>query len=161
MSGNYLDSKEFKHNNMVPFNGGKIRGNTYDMALSESILDNMVGSGNHVIKKIEQAPLFKPEDNISYTNGTPNSSDFYQSRVNPGMRNNNIKPFETQQVAPGLNQGYTTQGSGGFNSGMEARNSWLPKTVDQLRVATNPKICLLYTSPSPRDSCASRMPSSA
>tara|TARA_Y200000002_G_scaffold382005_1_gene397648 strand:+ start:2063 stop:3877 length:1815 start_codon:yes stop_codon:yes gene_type:complete len=140
MSGNYLDSKEFKHNNMVPFNGGKIRGNTYDMALSESILDNMVGSGNHVIKKIEQAPLFKPEDNISYTNGTPNSSDFYQSRVNPGMRNNNIKPFETQQVAPGLNQGYTTNGSGGFNSGMEARNSWLPKTVDQLRVATNPKM---------------------
>ena len=34
MSGNYLDSKEFKHNNMVPFNGGKIRGNKYDMAFT-------------------------------------------------------------------------------------------------------------------------------
>ena len=31
MSGNYLDSKEFKHNNMVPFNGGKIRGNTWEI----------------------------------------------------------------------------------------------------------------------------------
>ena len=28
-------------------------------------------------------------------------------------------------------------------------------------VTDNVKICLLYTSPSPRDSCASRMPSSA
>ena len=95
---NYLDSNEFKHNNMVPFNGGKIRGNTYDMNLSETILDNMVGSGSNVIKKIEQAPLFKPEDNMSYPNGTPNSSDFFQSRVNPGMRNSNNKPFESQRV---------------------------------------------------------------
>ena len=140
LSGDYLDSKEFKHNNMVPFNGGKIRGNTYDMNLSETILDNMVGSGTNVIKKIEQAPLFKPEDNMSYPNGTPNSSDFFQSRVNPGMRNSNNKPFESQRVAPGLNQGYTTQGSGGFNSGMESRDQWLPKTVDELRVATNPKL---------------------
>ncbi len=140
MSGDYLDSKEFKHNNMIPFNGGKIRGNTYDMNLSETILDNMVGSGTHVIKKIEQAPLFKPVDNVSFTNGAPNSSDFYQSRVNPGMKNNNNKPFASQQVGPGLNQGYTTQGSGGFNSGMESRDQWLPKTVDELRTATNPKM---------------------
>lgn len=140
MTGDYLDTKEFKHNNMVPFNGGKIRGNTYDMALSETILDNMVGSGSNVIKKIEQAPLFKPEDNISWTHGTPNHSDFYQSRVNPGSMNSNNKPFESQRVGPGLNQGYNTQGSGGFNSGMEARDKWLPKTVDELRVSTNPKL---------------------
>ena len=28
----------------------------------------------------------------------------------------------------------------GYNSGMEARDKWLPKTVDQLRVDTNPKL---------------------
>ena len=27
----------------------------------------------------------------------------------------------------------------GFNSGLMSRESWLPKTVDQLRVDTNPK----------------------
>lgn len=140
LTGNYLDSKEFKHNNMVPFNGGKIRGDTYNMDMSETVLDNMVGSGSTTIKKIEQAPLFKPEDNISWTHGTPNHSDFYQSRVNPGMMNNNNKPFESERVGPGLNQGYGTQGSGGFNSGMESRDSWLPKTVDELRTATNPKM---------------------
>jgi hypothetical protein len=140
MSGNYLDSAQFKHNNMVPFNGGKIKGYTYDMNIAETVLDNMNGSGSQVIKKIEQAPLFKPEDNVQWAYGAPNQSDFFQSRVNPGMRNNNVKPFDTERVGPGLNQGFTTQGSGGFNSGMESRDSWLPKTVDELRVNTNPKL---------------------
>ena len=140
MSGNYLDSQQFKHNNMVPFNGGKVKGNTYNVSMSESILDNMIGNGSQVIKKIEQAPLFKPEDNVQWAYGAPNQSDFYQSRVNPGMKNNNIKPFESENVGPGLNQGYSATGSGGFNSGMESRDSWLPKTVDELRVDTNPKL---------------------
>jgi len=140
LTGNYLDSKEFKHNNMVPFYGGKIKGYTYDANIAETVLDNMIGSGSQTIKKIEQAPLFKPQENMQWAYGTPNNSDFYQSRVNPGMRNNNVKPFATENVGPGLNAGYNTQGTGGYNSGMEARNAWLPKTVDELRVATNPKL---------------------
>jgi hypothetical protein len=70
----------------------------------------------------------------------PNQSDFYQSRVNPAMKNNNVKPFDTIMVGPGLDQGYGINGSNGYNSGMEARDKWLPKTVDQLRVDTNPKL---------------------
>ena len=54
MTGDYLDSKQFKHNNMVPFNGGKVKGNTYSASMAESQLDNMIGSGSQVIKKIEQ-----------------------------------------------------------------------------------------------------------
>ena len=140
LTGNYLDSDQFKHNNMIPFNGGKVKGRTYDMNITESVLDNMVGSGSQVQKKIEQAPLFKPEQNMQWAYGMPNQSDFYQSRVNPGMRNSNVKPFETVRVGPGLNQGFGTEGTGGFNSGMEARDKWLPKTVDELRVDTNPKL---------------------
>jgi hypothetical protein len=140
LTGNYLDSKEFKHNNMVPFYGGKIKGHLYGANMGETILDNMVGSGSQVIKKIEQAPLFQPQANMQWANGTPNMTDFFQSRVNPGMNNANVKPFESEYVGPGLDRGYTTQGSGGYNSGMEARNSWLPKTVDELRVNTNPKL---------------------
>ena len=140
LTGNYLDSEQFKHDNMVPFVGGKMRGYTYDTKLAEVILDNMVGSGSQNIKKIEQAPLFKPEANMNWAYGAPNNSDFYQSRVYPGMRNNNVKPFDTLYVGPGLDQGYGVNGSNGFNSGMEARDKWLPYTVDQLRVATNPKL---------------------
>jgi hypothetical protein len=140
LTGNYLDSSEFKHNNMVPFYGGKIKGQLYNANMGETILDNMVGSGSQVIKKIEQAPLFKPQENMQWAYGAPNMSDFYQSRVNPAMNNANVKPFESITVGPGLNQGYTTNGSGGYNSGMEARDEWLPKTVDQMRVLTNPKL---------------------
>ncbi len=140
LSGNYLKSDQFKHNNMVPFNGGKVKGRLYDDNITESVLDNMVGTGSQVIKKIEQAPLFKPEANMQWAYGTPNQSDFYQSRVNPGMKNNNVKPFDTVMVGPGLDQGYGINGSNGYNSGMEARDKWLPKTVDQLRVETNPKL---------------------
>jgi hypothetical protein len=140
MSGNYLKSKEFKHNNMVPFYGGKVKGYTYDMNIAETVLDNMAGTGSQVIKKIEQAPLFKPEDNMNWAFGAPNNSDFYQSRVNPGMKNNNVKPFAPVYVGPGLNQGFSAAGTGGFNSGMEARDLWMDKTVDQLRVVTNPKM---------------------
>jgi hypothetical protein len=140
LTGNYLNSEQFKHNNMIPFNGGKVKGRTYDMKISESVLDNMIGFGSQVIKKIEQAPLFKPEQNMQWAYGMPNQSDFYQSRVNPGIKNNNVKPFDTVMVGPGLNKGYAINGSGGYNSGMEARDKWLPKTIDELRVDTNPKL---------------------
>jgi hypothetical protein len=140
LTGNYLETDQFKHNNMKPFFGGKIKGYTYDNEIAETVLDNMIGSGSQVIKKIEQAPLFKPEANMQWAYGTPNNSDFFQSRVNPGMKNNNIKPFEPLYVGPGLDKGYGDKGSNGFNSGMEARDKWLPYTVDQLRVETNPKM---------------------
>jgi len=140
LTGDYLAKTDFKHNNMIPFYGGKIKGQVYNNDNAETILDNMIGSGSQVIKKIEQAPLFKPQENMQWANGAPNNSDFFQSRVNPGMKSSNVKPFESEYVGPGLDQGYTTAGSGGYNSGMEARNAWLPKTVDELRVATNPKM---------------------
>ena len=140
LTGNYLDSAQFKHNNMVPFNGGKVKGNTFRVDTTESILDNMIGSGSQTIKKIEQAPLFKPEQNMDWAYGMPNQSDFYQSRVNPAMKNNNVKPFDTVMVGPGLDKGFGINGTGGYNSGMEARDKWLPYTVDQMRVATNPKL---------------------
>jgi hypothetical protein len=52
----------------------------------------------------------------------------------------NIKPWQEEKIAPGLGKGYNCEGGAGFNSGMEQRNSWLPKTVNELRVDTNPKM---------------------
>lgn len=139
LTGDYMSTKMFKHNNMVPFNGGKPHGQVYNNNNAETILDNYVGGGSQVIKKIEQAPLFKPQENVQWTYGMPDMSDFYQSRQNPVNKNNMVKPFESVRVGPGLDKGYTADGSHGFNAGMEARDKWLPKTVDELRVATNPK----------------------
>jgi hypothetical protein len=139
LSGDYLAQTDFKHNNMVPFYGAKMRGQQSGLDRAESTLDSMNGSGSQMQKKVEQAPLFKPESNMQWTVGAPNMSDFYQSRQNPALRNNMVKPFESVQVAPGLNKGYGSEGSGGFNSGLESREMWLPKTVDEMRVDTNPK----------------------
>ena len=139
LTGDYLSTTQFKHNNMVPFNGGKVKGQFYKAETAQSILDNMSGGGSQMIKKIEQAPLFKPQADMQWSYGAPNMSDFYQSRVVPGNKTNNVKPFESEYVGPGLNQGYNGDGSGGFNSGMEARDKWMPKNVDELRVTTNPK----------------------
>ena len=139
LSGDYLSSRDFSHNNMVPFTRSKPFGQTYNVNNTEVILDNYVGNGSQIIKKIEQAPLFKPEDNVQWPYGAPNASEFYQSRVNPVNRNNMVKPFESIRVGPGLDKGYSSNGSEGFNSGMEARDKWLPKTVDELRTTNNPK----------------------
>jgi hypothetical protein len=139
LTGESVQKSDFKHNNMAPFFGGKIRGSTQNPNVSESVLDNMAGTGSQQIKKQEQSPLFAPQKDIRYANGAPNMSDFYQSRVMPGSKMSNVKLWDEQKVAPGLDAGYTTQGQLGFNSGMAARDKWVDRNVDQLRVATNPK----------------------
>jgi hypothetical protein len=132
--------KDFRYDHMKPFFGGKIKGGGSDFDQSEIVLDNLNGNGSQIITKKEQAPLFRPEENMQWGHGMPNHSDFLQSRVNPSMAMNNVKPFEEERVGPGLGKGFTIDGSGGFNSGMEARNSWLPKNVNELRTLTNPKV---------------------
>jgi len=140
LTGKEIDKSNFKHNNMAPFFGAKIRGATADSTVHESILDNMQGTGSQFFSKKEQAPLFNPQEGYQFANGAPNVSDFIQSRVNPSMKMANVKPWEEQRIGPGLNKGFTNDGSAGFNSGMEARDLWTDRTVDELRVATNPKM---------------------
>ena len=140
LTGEPIDKTKFKHKNMTPYFGAKIRGATADHNITESVLDNMQGQGSQHFSKKEQAPMFKPQEGYQFANGAPNMSDFLQSRVNPSLKMANVKPWEEERVAPGLNQGYGHSGSAGYNSGMEARDLWQDKTVDQLRVDTNPKV---------------------
>ena len=51
---------------------------------------------------------------------------------------NNTTPFESVR-APGLTKGYTSQPSGGFQQA-DTREYIMPKTTNQLRVKTNPKL---------------------
>jgi hypothetical protein len=139
LTGSKVDGSYFQHNNMVPFFGSRLRNQQVGSNINEGILDNYSGAGSQVITKKEQSPLFAPHNNLQWAHGAPNQSDFIQSRVNPSMRMANVKPFEEKLVAPGLGLGYTTEGSGGFNSGMMAREQWLDKTVDQLRVDSKPR----------------------
>jgi len=138
LTGEKLTRDNFSHNNMQPFFGSTIKQRSYKED-DQSILDNKVGAGSHRFKKSEIAPLFKPEENMHWNHGTPNHSDFIQSRMNPSSRMANVKPFEEIRVGPGLNDGFNCQGSGGFNSALEAREEWKPRTVDELRTKNNQK----------------------
>lgn len=139
ITGQQVDSDYFQHNNMVPFFGSKSRSYQKDANSNESVLDNYAGSGSTIISKKEQSPLFAPNENSQWAHGMPSQSDFIQSRVNPSMRMANVNPFQEPNVAPGLGMGFGTEGGDGFNSGMMAREQWLPKTADQMRVANKPK----------------------
>ena len=96
--------------------------------------------GSQQFKKQESAPLFSPEDNVHNSYGMTNNSDFFQSRVNVGNNMAKTTLWEQEKVAPGLNLHYNANVNHGYNSGMNARDIWQPKTVDQLRVETNPKL---------------------
>ena len=118
----------FSHNNMTPF----YKNNSYGTTnyTNDNRLDTYTGSGsNHFVKK-ETATLFKPQDNLQNVFGNQNQNDFLQSRVNESSRHANSKPWEEIREGPG---------DLGFNSSMQYREQTKPKTVDQLRIANNPK----------------------
>ena len=66
-------------------------------------------------------------------------SGFQNDRYVVGNKRANVTPIEKVYVGPGLNQGYTSQPTGGFQQS-DTRNYVLPKTTDQTRVKTNPKV---------------------
>ena len=140
LTGETMNKNNIEHNNMVPFFGS----NVSQPSLSENndTLNLYTGSGQDNIVKREQAPLFKPEKNMHHIYGAPNTNNFIQERLQMNItdKQNNTKPWEEIRVGPGLDKGFSSEGTGGFNSSMDAREKMLPKTVDQLRVETNPKV---------------------
>ena len=90
------------------------------------------------------------------------------------MAHKRIRPFNTKETYPeqnldnDLSQGVVAKGTmvflrGQVSQDLETRESLHPADAGAQTAKTmaNIKICLLYTSPSPRDRTRSRMPSSA
>jgi len=139
LTGDKVNAEYYQHNNMVPFFGSTLRTRIINENSNEGLLDSMQGAGSQYLSKTERAPLFSPSDNMQWAHGMPSFTDFEQSRVNPSNKISNVKPFEEIRVRPGLGRGDAEGQSLGFNSGMMAREMWMPKTADQLRVSNNPK----------------------
>ena len=113
LTGNELQKSDIKFNNMVPFFGSKVTQRTSNYDGNEGLLDKYTGALLKKSKK-EQAPLFAPKDNMTFTHGTPNHTEFIQSRMIQSQNMSNTKPWEEIQVAPGLNKGFTSEGSDRF-----------------------------------------------
>jgi hypothetical protein len=138
LSGETFTKETFKHENMVPFIKGSVRQNM-DPRANETLLQNYTGRSDLVTHKKEVENFFEPTPHNSYVNGMPDNTEFNMTRVvKPTLRNNEF-PIEKIYVGPGLAAGFTSEPSGGF-----AQNNTLdyarPKTVDELRVLTNPKL---------------------
>ena len=138
LTGEPIDPKSFSHNNMTPFFGSHVRQNV-DEYSNNSIVENFTGQAYFDKKKSEQPQLFDPESNITNPYGMSNLSGYQRERYIVSNIRNNVAPTEKIYVGPGLNKGYTWQGSGGFQQA-DTRDYMLPKTVDELRVKTNPKL---------------------
>ena len=128
------------HNNMVPFFGANRTQTTYSDG-HESLLDKYTGMGaNTFFRKEEAAAFFEPEAGRGNPWKAQVETDFEQSRQVTSMSMKNTFPIDRVQVGPGVNDGYTNLPSGGLNQGIESREFQLPKTTDERRVATKPKL---------------------
>ena len=144
LTGQQIPTTEFRHNNMVPFYGGRIKQNmTPDM--NQSRLDSFTGAGSTQIAKREVEQMFDNANQpyLKYGGaGDDNKlSDFVQSRINDPRSRNGERPFEPIRVGTGVGEKFGMTGKGGFQQ-IEVNDIMrgAMKTTDELRVATDPKL---------------------
>lgn len=135
MSGEKISKEDFTHGNMTPFFGSKIMQNV-DVYRTESTLDRHTGVSKLDKPKSEVLEkMNKRKDNVfrkrfDYEN---------RARYAPSMYKQGVPLQEPLNVGPGLNAGFTTAPSGGFQQ-PDAREYAIKRGIDQLRVKTNPKV---------------------
>jgi hypothetical protein len=128
------------HNNMVPFFGANRTQTTFSDG-HESLLDKYTGMGkNTFFRKEEAGAFFEPEAGRGRPWKTQVETDFEQDRQVTSLAMKNVFPIDRVIVGRGVNDGYTNLPSGGLNQGIESREYQLPKTTDERRVATKPKL---------------------
>lgn len=126
------------HNNEVPFFGARVTQSMYSGG-TDGVLDNHTGSGKEYFQKREVKSFFDAKPATGNPFGNQVETDFEQSRMVTGQNMKNVFPIDQVQVGPGVNDGYTNLGKGGFQQD-QAREFMLPKTTDETRVVTNPKL---------------------
>ena len=141
LTGKMVSSNDFKHNNMVPFFGGRVKQNVAAQSNS-GILDTFTGSGVTQIKKKEVETMFNTARTpYGSPYGLENSSDFVQSRINDPRNRAGERPFEPVHVGPGVNEGFAATGKGGFQQ-LEVNQYMIDnvRRTDDLRTLDNPKL---------------------
>ena len=127
------------HNNMVPFFGARVTQNMRTGA-NDSILDTFSGTGSEHVQKREVGTFYDVSPGYGDPYGNPVESEFMQSRMVAGMNMKNVSPIERVYVAPGMNNGYTNTGSGGYQQFTDAQQFAKPRTTDERRVDNKPKL---------------------
>lgn len=138
LSGQEIPKDQFTHNNMQPFFRGSVKQNM-DPYANSARLEAFTGRGALLQSKQEVGSFFEPTAGFTNVCGMQNQSDYMMSQIQAPVARNNEFPIEQIRVGPGLNQGFTANPSGGF----QQADSLLyvkPKTVDELRPLSKPKV---------------------
>jgi len=138
LTGDPINPNKFTHNNQVPFFGSGVKQNLDEFS-TRGIFETFTGEQDNYQKKKEQSLFFEPQKNVTNVYGTQSLDGFMLDRYYVSNIRSNETPIEKVYVGPGLNQGYTNEPSGGFQQA-DAQDYSMPKTTDEIRVKTNPKI---------------------
>jgi hypothetical protein len=140
--GRYGVTSDMSHGNMVPF----FKSTTYGYnPMRDTQMENYATRNIELFTGSDQNPQFKHKQEVKTlfptemgrvesVTGMPNFSDYFESRYIPSQSRNGERPVQPIRDTPGLDLGYNQIANG--NNMYRA----LPKNVDQLRTANNPKI---------------------
>ena len=129
------------HSNQVPFFGPRVTQSMYSGA-TEGILDNFTGAGKEYFQKRETQSFYDIKPGTGNPFGQQVESDFLQSRMVTGQQMKNVFPVDRVNVGPGANDGYTNLPKGGYQQD-SLREFALPKTTDEIRIDSKPKVSYL------------------
>ena len=140
LTGEYIDETSFLNKNVQPYFGGRMRQNL-DPHANSTRLEAFTGNSQDSLykQKCEVASFFDTTKDVTNVNGMGNQDDFYRDRMVVSRVRNNETPVEKVYVGPGLNKGYDSKPTGGFQQ-FDAQDYAKPKCVDELRAANKPKM---------------------
>ena len=142
MTYGVVDKKDFLFETMVPFTARRELIYDNDKSNSSLYLSNFTGVGLKP-KKHEIEAFFKPEDSKKETHFVNMNSDEMRDRYmsSNSIKQNGQRPFEPEQVGPGLGLPYNVQNLGGLHDDTRI----IYKTSNELRNKLNPQVT--YTAP--------------
>ena len=140
LTGELIPVERFTQNNqgisMQPMFGGSVTQNM-DHDKASLSLDRLNGAADMFGGKRELRPMFERQSELSNVYGMQNQTDrMLEHIVAPRSRNNEF-PIPRQMVGPGI---CSYDAAPQDNIALEERKHVLPRTTDELRVETNPKV---------------------
>jgi hypothetical protein len=138
LTGSKIPVEKFTHNNMKPYFGGKLKQNM-STDIYESKLENFTGVSKNNFKKNEEKCFGDLHKNVN--DYQPAYMTQYDRMEKPKVQNN-VLPMKQVRVGPGFNSEnkYDSSPSGGYQQTDLAYNANMYKSVDDLRVKSNPKV---------------------
>jgi len=141
LSGNDININDFKHGNMQPFLTKGITQNMEQFGLNKNM-----GYSTDLNFKKREVPKNNFFNNVSnFNDNIIDQTKFLMARTNLGQVQNNISPIQTVRVGPGLNKGYTSEGTGGFQQA-DTISYVTPKSKEELRPKSDQRTSI-YTLP--------------